>query len=103
MDDIDFDAYYTVDGYRGIAFYLKGFATTEEYEGDIIICPDDECDHSMSEMCWAMGDVSIVIDYDNVIAVMVGDDRDHVIPVEDLTLLNEDEFCHGCGQVGCGH
>lgn len=34
---------------------------------------------------------------------MVGDDRDFTVDLDDLQPLNEDEFCGGCGQIGCGH
>lgn len=100
-DSIDFGARYTVDGCPGVAFWLKSYATTEEYEGDTLVCEDDECDHQLSEMCWAVGDTSLVTDLGFVIAVMVGDDREHTVDVADLTKINDDEYCGGCGQVGC--
>jgi hypothetical protein len=101
MTDIDFDARYRVDGYGGVAFYLKGYATTEEYEGDYLVCEDEDCDHQSSDTCWIEGDTSIVTDHDHVIAVMVGDDRKHVIDVDDLEMLADDDYCSGCGQIGC--
>jgi hypothetical protein len=98
---LDMNARYAVDGYRGVAFYLLGYATTEEYEGDVVVCDDEDCDHQMSEMCWAEGDTSIVTDTETVRAVMVGDDREHLISVDDLTKIEDDEYCAECGQVGC--
>ena len=35
--------------------------------------------------------------------VMVGDDHIHYVDPTDLELLDRDEFCGGCGQIGCGH
>ena len=35
--------------------------------------------------------------------MMVGDDHEWHIDVSDITPLDEDDFCGGCGQVGCGH
>ena len=99
--NIDFDASYTIDGYRGIAFYLVGHATEEVYEGDYLVCADEQCDHGTSEMCWAEGDTSLVADTDRVVAVMVGDDRKHVVDVTDLTQINDDDYCSCCGQIGC--
>ena len=32
---------------------------------------------------------------------MVGDDRDFAFDPDDLIELNEDEYCHECGQIGC--
>lgn len=34
---------------------------------------------------------------------MVGDDRDHEVGLDTLTPLPEDDFCGGCGQIGCAH
>jgi len=101
-DCVDFDARYTVDGYPGVAFWLKSYATMEHYEGDQVVCEDEECDHRLSEMCWTVGDTSLVFDLDFVIAVMVGDDRAHTVDVTSLTkIINDDDYCGGCGQVGC--
>lgn len=33
--------------------------------------------------------------------VMVGDDQVHSIDIADLTLLDSNEFCIECGQIGC--
>lgn len=38
---------------------------------------------------------------DKITAVMVGDDRQYVFPLEDVEKLNRKEFCAGCGQIGC--
>lgn len=32
---------------------------------------------------------------------MVGDDRDHEVAADELEPINDDEFCGGCGQIGC--
>lgn len=40
-------------------------------------------------------------DETRVHAHMVGDDRDHIIDVDDLTPLDDDDYCPGCGQIGC--
>lgn len=100
---LDFSARYSVDGYAGIAFYLRGYETREEYEGDYLICDDDECDHAGSDLCWTEGDTSIVTDLDRVRAVMVGDDRVHSVDVDDLSPLDDLAYCAECGQIGCSH
>lgn len=33
---------------------------------------------------------------------MVGDDRDFLVDRSEVTAIEEDEFCGGCGQIGCG-
>lgn len=37
------------------------------------------------------------------IYVMVGDDRKHHVDLHDVTPLDDDDYCGGCGQIGCGH
>lgn len=34
---------------------------------------------------------------------MIGDDRLNYIEIEDIEIINDDEFCGSCGQIGCGH
>jgi hypothetical protein len=36
-------------------------------------------------------------------AIMVGDYYTWHLDVTDITLIDPDEFCRGCGQIGCGH
>ncbi|MCP5117483.1 MAG: hypothetical protein GY953_42210 [bacterium] len=38
-----------------------------------------------------------------VLVVMVGDDKRHAVDVEDLTPLDDEDYCGTCGQVGCAH
>jgi hypothetical protein len=76
-----FDARYSVQGYSGVAFYLLGYQEVTKWDHD--------------------GDA----EYDTgfVRAVMVGDDREHIVDVDDLIALGEDAYCHTCGQIGCTH
>lgn len=79
---VDFGAHYEVEGSRGIAWYLLGYVKIrdEDYHWTGI----EEDDRS------------------RVRAVMVGDDRVEIIDVDDLRVIGEEDFCRGCGQVGCG-
>lgn len=79
--DIDFNAHYAVSGYDGVAFYLRGYV-----------------ERDTADTYW---DGIREIDESQVRAVMVGDDREHVIDVDDLTLIDDDAYCHCCGQIGC--
>lgn len=82
--ELDFDAAYRVDGVEGIAFYLRGYATIEqEVEDDDFYYMDT------------------VEDTSRVRAYMVGDDREHIIDIADLTKLADREYCPECGQIGC--
>lgn len=100
---LDFTARYRISGWGGVAWRAVRYSTSNEYEGDQLICEDEECDHQLSEMCWAEGDWSTVTDHDWVVVIMVGDDREFTHEVTDLELLTDDEYCSGCGQIGCGH
>ncbi len=85
---IDFSARYSVAGYDGIAFYLRGHAVEsiaelDEY-GDCIGGYDAE-------------------DTGFVRAVMIGDDREHIVDIDDLTMIGDDDYCSQCGQIGCTH
>lgn len=103
---LDMDARYSVDGYEGIAFYLRGYVMhrpecqghpTDDYAGnypDAAIGDVAYCDGTCEEE---------TEDYERVRAVMVGDDREHVIEVADLTLLPDGAWCGQCGQIGCEH
>lgn len=80
---IDFEAAYRIEGWSdGIAWRLLGYEwiRDEDYE-------------------WSG------IEYENrdrVRAVMIGDDRVFTFDVEDVVEIDEDSYCPGCGQIGCG-
>jgi hypothetical protein len=76
----DFSQRYTVDGYPGIAWRAV------RHDG-VWNCLDEEFNE----------------DADSVVCIMVGDDREFSFSVDELSPLTDDEFCHECGQVGCGH
>jgi hypothetical protein len=79
----DFTKAYRVEGYGGVAWHVTGHeeALDEDYE-------------------WT--GIKTVIE-DRVVAHMVGDDENFTFGVDDLTPLEDDEFCSECGQIGCGH
>jgi len=93
---IDFDAHYTVARWgHGIAFYLLGWKAEQEP----LMCYD--LDETGKETEVETGEWEEVPNYDYVVAVMVGDDRRHIVEVCDLIPLADDQFCRSCGQVGC--
>lgn len=96
---IDMDARYSVAGYSGIAFYLTGYATDLQ---EIIVPLCEHIDEAHDDDCEYITECEEITRDDMVIAVMVGDDRKHTIDVDDLTKLDDDEYCSSCGQVGCG-
>jgi hypothetical protein len=89
MATLDLSAHYSVESYPGIAFWLRGYATMEV-----------EIEYHNGGM-WDY-EIETSPDYDKVIAVMVGDDREHIIDVDELTVIDDDAYCAGCGQISCG-
>lgn len=73
---------YRVSGHGGVAFVVIGWETE----------PNDDTEQS---------------GYENrtgrLICVMVGDDRRWAFDPEDVTPIDEDDYCHECGQIGCQH
>lgn len=95
--EIDFDAHYRVKGFPAIAFYLQGYAIeTETVDYELL----DENGEGTGE--WYQ-DYEDVEDTTHVYATMVGDDKLHIVSVNNLIKIEENEFCHTCGQIGCGH
>jgi len=78
----EFPGAYSVRGSRGIAWRVYGreIEAFEDSEG----FPD-----------WR--------ETGRLVCVMVGDDVRFAFDPEDVIPLDEDAFCHVCGQVGCTH
>lgn len=89
--EIDFEAHYKVKGFRGFAFYLLGYEPITT-AGNFYF---DEEGYEFEE------EPEVVENRDNVRAIMMGDDKIHIVAVSDLTKIEEDDFCHSCGQIGC--
>lgn len=79
--ELDFDLRYRVEGYGGVAWRAIRWETK----------PD--CETSWTGYEIPTGKVE---------CVMVGDNRKFSFDPEDLTPLDDDEFCSCCGQIGCG-
>lgn len=81
--------YVLVNGWKGVAYYIVG----PEMENELF---EDE---ETGEQYWT-GDK---VETGRWRVCMVGDDRVEVHDPDDLTPINEDAFCHECGQIGCTH
>jgi len=92
--ELDFDARYRVTNMPGVAWYLVGFL--EEMK-EVEWTELDE--NGEAFYCY---DVEPVINDTLVRAIMVGDNREHIIDVDDLVKIGDDEYCSCCGQIGCG-
>jgi hypothetical protein len=97
---------YTVAGFSGVAFYLAGRSQRWEAYRYWADDPDGPEDPETGERgYWADDDYEgeWCDDPDGQLwAVMVGDDAFHPVERADLSPLGDDDYCAGCGQVGCG-
>jgi hypothetical protein len=74
------DGRFSVASYPGVAFYCWGEETK----------PDEDTEWSGYE-----------IPTGKVVMTMVGDDREFIVDPDDVTLIAENDYCPGCGQIGC--
>jgi len=79
-DAPEYPGAYSVKGWRGVAFRIYGWETE----------PDEDTEWSGIENRTG-----------NLVAVMIGDDRKHIIGPSDIIPISEDEYCPECGQIGC--
>lgn len=78
----DFTQAYTADGWSsGIAWRVTRWQTE----------PDEDTEWTGYEQPTG-----------RLVAHMIGDDRDFTFEPEELTPLEDEDFCSECGQVGCG-
>jgi hypothetical protein len=98
---VNFDATYTVAGMRGVAFWLHGWDTEMTQESWELDCVSEDPDHEHDDSCWLYNEPELVPVTGRVRAVMVGDDREHIVDTDDLTEIGSDGYCAGCGQTGC--
>ena len=107
---VDFEnGVYRVKGEPGIAWYAWRYKTELVYDSEWY-CVDPRhddvhylpcrCCHACSEEFFLERECepTEVEDRDIVIMTMVGDDRKHEIDVDDISPLNEGEYCPECGQ-----
>ena len=38
---------------------------------------------------------------DCLVCVMIGDDYKHHVQIDDVHEIDDDDYCSGCGQIGC--
>lgn len=98
-------------GYDPEAIYQD--ADIEMYElaeaGDNLAYRQKMCDGDARYRSERLAGVALWLDrpcydhWDCVLAVMVGDDVRHHVDVDDLEPVEDDDYCGGCGQIGCGH
>lgn len=71
--------------------------------------PDDPCLASRDARYRVRGWPAVAVWVDgyetrsSVRVVMVGDDRRHIVDVDELEPIADDDYCGECGQIGCAH
>lgn len=91
-------SYVKVRGFSGVACVVLG--PEKVWEPDTCLCSDDdgnEWEEETGEGEWVDGDGS------RVRVCMVGDDHVYTVDADDCRPIEPEEFCDGCGQIGCGH
>ena len=94
MSSLDMDAAYTVVGWPGVAFRIVGFPRRWEPYTALGECDSEYCDCHHGE--WVEDHAS-----ERIIVCMVGDDRRNEVDIDDLSPIEEADYCGCCGQVGC--
>jgi hypothetical protein len=97
---VNMDGRFTVSTMPGVAFFLKGYVEAFPEESWTLDCSED---HEHDDTCVVWNEPEQEEDTSKVRAVMVGDDHVHIVDVDDLTEITEEDYCPGCGQTGCGH
>lgn len=95
---LDTDTRYRVRGWDGLAFRVRGWVQVPEL--DTYYVTDDageewEVEEATGE--WVDDPSSGMVR-----VVAVGDDHEHVADLSDLSPIADDDYCAGCGQIGCG-
>jgi len=97
MAEINFEGRYSVKGHGGVAFYLVGWE--QKWEPMIAILTDDDGNDYEYEL--ELEGEWIDDEEGRVRAVMVGDDHEWLVDPSDLTPIADEDYCSGCGQIGC--
>ena len=87
-----------VRGYEGVAFYVDDY--DQKAVPSIAYMWDDENDCEIEVEDWDEYETIPVLG--SYRCHMIGDDQMFVFDVADLTVLHDDDYCSGCGQIGCG-
>lgn len=105
----------SVRGFHGVACVYRGpqtepgalFVRCWECDGSGIGGEDEGADSLCCDVCGGSGDVydeePEPVETGRALVVMVGDDHVYAVDPDDMTPIAEEDYCHACGQIGCGH
>ena len=94
MSVLDLETRNRVKGWPAVAVYVAGWEQVWE--------PEIYLDENGNEIEGSDGE--FVDDVGGRIrVVMVGDDREHLVDLDELEPLDDLDYCAQCGQIGCSH
>lgn len=99
METLDFTKNYSHPKFKGVALWIAGYPKV--WVPDTYTAMDEYGNEYEDET--GTGEMVDDTESGRVLVVMVGDDYKNTVDVSDLTVISDDDFCDGCGQIGCGH
>ena len=101
-DDLDTDKAYSHPNWSGVA--LRYDSPVQKWVPDTYFVDDPDDPFETIEVVDEYGEGKWVDDLDSpmVQVHMIGDDQNIIVDADGLTVLDEDDYCGGCGQIGCG-
>jgi len=106
---------YKIRGYEGVAWRVLGWDIKqiyEEYTDQCWYCRGSGYDDEKDQQCercdgtgqtWHTEEEPTDQRTGMIVARMIGDDRDFVLDAGDITPISREDYCGGCGQIGCSH
>lgn len=102
--DVMKEGRFKIDGYDGVAFYIYQWTQKAvPVSSHIEIAGEEDYTNSyaveevIDEWEWVDDPDSEMME-----VCMVGDDHVHTVDISEMTLIDDDEYCSNCGQIGCG-
>lgn len=99
-DQLNDDATYSHPRFRGVALRYVGPA--KKWEPMQYYAEDPDGNEVLVDDVYGEGEWVDDLESNMARVIMVGDDRIHEVDADELTELADDEYCSGCGQIGCG-
>ena len=101
MSNQEFPTFARVRGFSGVACVVLG--PTRVWEPIICFQTDEDGNGNEGEMEVETGEGEFVDGDGTRLRVrMVGDDTVHEVDADYVEGIDEEDFCGGCGQIGCG-
>ena len=98
---LDTDKRYRVKSWNlAVAVRIDGWV--QAWEPSQFYATDDDGEEYLEDDPDGEGEWVDDIESGRVSIVMIGDDKRHEVELLDLEPISDEEYCSGCGQIGCG-